>query len=305
MGHENILIVDDEESVLEYCGAALEGAGYNAVTVAGGEEAIERASTERFGLLLADVKMVPMDGLTTFRAIKEFDPDIAGIAMTGYGSLENAVQALQLGFSWFLTKPFTVDELTSAVERTLENVRLAGENARLKALVNLHELAQTSGQHANLDALLTTTLHVALKETGAEGASVALGAETPGGPMQRVCVPPTNSESGPVVVAEEFIARQVAQMGSARTFVAGGVESGVAEDLMRAAGLAASVCVPLMSAGDVIGTLTVHKYQRNGATRFSDADCQAATVIGAHAAIAISNVQLRQRLEGGDRQRCR
>jgi CheY-like chemotaxis protein len=297
MGYYKILVVDDEETVAEYCSAALREAGYDVVTAHSGEEAIERASAERFSVLLTDIKMDGMDGMATFRTIKELDSDIAGIVMTGYGSMENAMQALQLGFTWFLAKPFTIDELTSAVERTLENVRLARENVRLKALVNLHELAQTSGQHGNLDALLTTTLHVVLRETGADAASVELSEETPGAPLRRLCVPADASNSGPIADAERFMSRCISQMGCGRTFLNDDADQPVIQGQMQAAGLAGSVCLPLMSAGDVIGTLTMHRYQRRGASPFTESDLQAATVIGTHAAIVISHLRLRQSLK--------
>jgi CheY-like chemotaxis protein len=297
MTREKILVVDDEETVAEYCSGALEAAGYDVVSVNSGDKAIELANAHRFGVLLTDIKMAGMDGLATFRAIREFDPDIAGIVMTGYGSLENAMQALQLGFSWFLAKPFTIDELTSAVERTLENVRLARENGRLRALINLHELAQASGQQGDVGALMTSALHITLKETGADAASIALLDDNLAQPLRRLCVPTAHSDSAPIMEAEHFMTNGVTQIGSGRAFQPDDAGSPVLGQLMQAAGLAASLCIPLMSAGDVIATLTAHKYQRKGAAPFSEADLQSTAVIAGHAAIAISNVQLRQKLE--------
>ena len=294
MAGEKLLIVDDEAMILEYCRSALLDAGYEVVTAGDGQRAVELARTETFALLVTDIKMPGMDGLSTFRAIRQVQPEIAGMIITGYGSLENAVQALQLGFGWFLTKPFTVDELVSAVNYALERRRLVGENARLKALVNLHELAQATARDTDLDALLTTTVRVALSDSGADAGSLALMDEASRSLVPRAAVPPQWGEADEARRADGFMASQAAQMGTARVFLSEGAESPVAAQLMRAAGVSASVCLPLMSGGQVIGTLALHKHQREGAMSFSEADVQSVGLICAHAAIAIANAWLRQ-----------
>jgi len=172
------------------------------------------ARAERFDVLLSDIKMPDMDGLATFRAIREFDTDIAGIVMTGYGSMEMAVHAVELGFACFLTKPFSLGELTSAVERTLEKVRLGRENVRLKSLINLHEMAET-GEHAeDLRAILTTTLQTAMDDTRGDAASIELAEQVTGLDTRRLRLPAGNEQCKPLAEAERFTSNWVAQMGS-------------------------------------------------------------------------------------------
>lgn len=295
---EKILIADDEDAILEYCSAVLTDEGYEVVTAGNGVEAVERARTERYALLLADISMPRMDGMETFRAIREFDPDIVGVVITGYGTLENALRALRLGFSWFLTKPFTVDELTSSVERTLERVRLGRDNARLRALVNLHELAQATGPRDNISDLLANTLEMLLKEAGGEVACVALIDEASGEVVPCLSEPAGAHEEPAVAAALGFMAERVLATRLPGAFLRDDAGDDTVRELMGAAGLAASMCVPLAFGEEIIGVVTAHTCLPGETAQFSEADIHASAVICAHAAIGISNARLRHRLEG-------
>jgi len=89
--------VDDDASVVMMCTEILQEAGFEAEGTSGGTEAIERCQKEDFDLLLIDLKMPGLNGLEVLRAVKESDPDIAAIIITGYGTLESAVEAMRLG----------------------------------------------------------------------------------------------------------------------------------------------------------------------------------------------------------------
>ena len=140
MAEERILVVDDEAHIVKMCIRALQAAGFEAEGVSNGTEAIERCQREAFDLLLLDLKMPGLGGLEVLRAVKELDPDIAVIIVTGYGTLESAVEAMRLGAQEYLNKPFDGDGLVAAVQQVLAKKLQASAVVR----GNLREMSLTS-----------------------------------------------------------------------------------------------------------------------------------------------------------------
>jgi len=101
MPEARILVADDEPAVRDICLRSLTRAGYKVVSVTNGREAIERARQEPFDLFLTDLKMPGMGGLEAYRIIQGFSPDMIMVVITGFGTLEAAIEALQLGASDF------------------------------------------------------------------------------------------------------------------------------------------------------------------------------------------------------------
>jgi len=140
MAKERILIAEDEWFVRDICVRAIAEDGYQVRAVAGGAEAIAAARDQTYDLFLTDLRMPGISGLDAYKAIQEFTPEIIGVAMTGYATMETAIQALQLGFHDFILKPFTPQDVRKAIARALEQRRLREENARLRALIPLYQL---------------------------------------------------------------------------------------------------------------------------------------------------------------------
>jgi DNA-binding NtrC family response regulator len=127
-----ILIVDDEKVMQESCARVFLKEGYHVSAVYSGEEAIERFDRESFDLVLLDLKMPGMGGIETLQRLKEKDPGLTVLIMTGYPSIETAVKAVKLGAYDYITKPFTPDVLRIAVSRALERQSLIIENQHLR-----------------------------------------------------------------------------------------------------------------------------------------------------------------------------
>ncbi len=120
-----VLVVDDEEWMRDACVEILQPEGCDVMSVAdgpGGLELIRRRSPD---LVLVDLKMPGMDGIAYLSSVKGFDPDIVAIMITGYATLEVAVEAMKAGAYDFLPKPFKPAELRAVVRRGIEH-RLAG-----------------------------------------------------------------------------------------------------------------------------------------------------------------------------------
>jgi signal transduction histidine kinase/DNA-binding response OmpR family regulator len=168
MAQERILIADDEPYVLELCQRILTAEGYRVATVRAGQEAVERIKQQPFDLLLTDIKMPGMDGLQTAQAVKEIHPAVICVTMTGYSTMDTAIQALKLGVDEFIMKPFTREELSLSIARALEKERLRKENIRLQSLIPLFEFNKTLLSTMEVDTLLHHVLELAQRETQAD-----------------------------------------------------------------------------------------------------------------------------------------
>jgi two-component system response regulator AtoC len=129
----NVLIVDDEPNMRWVLQEALEKAGYDVTTAASGEAALESLGKSPIDLVILDLKLKGMDGLSTLRQIHARRPGTVVLILTAYGSVATAVEAMQSGASDYLRKPFDVEEILFKVSRSLERHALQAEVRRLRA----------------------------------------------------------------------------------------------------------------------------------------------------------------------------
>ena len=128
-----ILIVEDDADMAETCRRIFTRAGFEAEAVYGGEAGLEKLRSDAdFTIVLTDLRMPGMDGTELLRRAREIRPEIDVIIMTGYGTIQNAIQAMKIGASDYITKPFDREELLRAVQQILEGRHLRRENERLR-----------------------------------------------------------------------------------------------------------------------------------------------------------------------------
>src|SRR6188768_1906951 len=125
----SVLIVDDLVSIHEMLDAVIQPTGIATTFATDGEKALVRYKAEKYDLVLADIDMKPMDGITLLKQLKLYDPNCVVIIMTAYASTESAVQALKYGAFDYLQKPFRVDELIATLRRGLEFRKFQAERA--------------------------------------------------------------------------------------------------------------------------------------------------------------------------------
>jgi two-component system response regulator AtoC len=113
----HILVVDDEASQRDLLAGFLRNKGYAVTTAASGKEAIEKNAMTGFDLAILDLKMPELDGIETIERMKEVDPQTYFVILTGYGTVESAVQAMKRGAYDYLSKPVNLDELEVMIER--------------------------------------------------------------------------------------------------------------------------------------------------------------------------------------------
>jgi len=149
-----ILVVDDEKIIRDGCSRILAREGYAVFTAESGEETLERFDLEPFDLVLLDVKMPGLGGIETLTRLKEMDPGLTILIITGYPSIETAVRAIKLGAYDYVTKPFTPDVLRMAVNRALERKSLVTENQHLRQQLKMkNEDDTTIGQSESMHNL--------------------------------------------------------------------------------------------------------------------------------------------------------
>jgi DNA-binding NtrC family response regulator len=132
MEPSNILIIDDERVICDGCSLALSDEGHFVDICMTGGAGLDAILKGRYDLALLDMKLPDMDGMDILRAVKKEKPGVYIIVMTGYSSVQNAVEAMKLGAFDYLAKPFSDDELVLAVERALGKKRLVDENLSLR-----------------------------------------------------------------------------------------------------------------------------------------------------------------------------
>jgi DNA-binding NtrC family response regulator len=128
-----ILIVDDEAKLGKMLARMLAGQGHEIDRVQGGQAALDRLRSTRYDVVVTDLKMPDVDGLTVLKEAKRGAPSTEVVMMTAFGSVESAIEAMREGAADYLTKPFAMDEFRIKIQRLVEKRRLEGHTRELEA----------------------------------------------------------------------------------------------------------------------------------------------------------------------------
>jgi two-component system response regulator PilR (NtrC family) len=132
MAEGKILIIDDEDSIREYLSMMLEREGYEVHSSENGKKALKLSSQESFDVVITDIQLPGMSGLDILGSMRESDPSVPVIIITGHASQESAIEALNIGAFYYLLKPVSNEELKQVVRNALELRRLRDENVDLE-----------------------------------------------------------------------------------------------------------------------------------------------------------------------------
>jgi DNA-binding NtrC family response regulator len=138
---ESILVVDDDETVLEMIKAIFSDHDYELITASSGNDALALFNSRKFSGVLCDYALPDIDGIELFKKMREKDDKFCFLMITGFPSITTAVDAMKLGATDYVTKPFNVDDLRIKVERALYTRNLENSlltlNTRLKRMLLL------------------------------------------------------------------------------------------------------------------------------------------------------------------------
>jgi DNA-binding NtrC family response regulator len=180
----SILVVDDELSIREAFYDWLRQDGYEVETASDGLEALAKVKERHYDIMLVDVKMPNMDGITLLKRLKEDGPETAVVMITAYGAIQDAVEAMKLGAIDYLLKPFELDELSLTIDKLVHMQTLAMENLILKDQVaSISRFENLIGQSPPMLNLFETIINVAQSDatvliTGETGTGKELVART-------------------------------------------------------------------------------------------------------------------------------
>ncbi len=174
MAGERILVADDEARIVELCVHLLSRRGYNVRGVTSGHEAIACLEADSYDLLIVDIRMPDVDGLTVLRVGLAIDPNLTSVVITGYATMGRVIEALNSGARGFLLKPFDINELDASVESALAQRKKEQEWQRLRAQLPVLVISQALMTTGDVRELSRRLLEVVARQIGVSRAVLAL-----------------------------------------------------------------------------------------------------------------------------------
>jgi PAS domain S-box-containing protein len=169
-----VLIVDDEVELMTALCESLTDQGYEALGRTSAHEALVLLQEQDIDLLICDLMMPEMDGITLLRAALDIDPHLVGIIMTGQGTIQTAVDAMKVGAFDYVLKPFRLQALLPVLARALQVRRLRMENVQLRETVAIYELGQAIASTLDMNAILHKVIDGALQQVNGDEAAIML-----------------------------------------------------------------------------------------------------------------------------------
>jgi response regulator RpfG family c-di-GMP phosphodiesterase len=285
-----ILVVDDERVIREILAEFLTLEGFSVNTVEDGEKALTELRLHPYDLLITDLKMPRLSGLQLLEKIEAERLGVLTVLMTGFGTVETAIEAMKKGAYDYLLKPFKVEEVIHVVERALYRQRLQAENIRLREALTIYKVSEAIALSHDIERILDVVLRAAIDEVKADIATLHLRDPRSGQYEERVKI--VAADAGPrsslpspsfAVLAEQF--------GSGLPILAhGGKASRFFSEHTAPADLASFVAVPLQVRGNMVGVLNVFSFTQG--KKFDEGHRKMLAVLASRAASAIENARL-------------
>lgn len=163
-----MLVVDDEPYIRQILADFLTIEGYDVQVAADGLDAQQQLSRASFDVVLTDLKMPNVTGIELLRRVTVAYPATLTIIMTGFGTVETAIDAMKEGAYDYVLKPFKTDEIMTVVRRALQQKRLKAENLRLREAVSLYKVSEAISHSLSLDDVVNTVLQATIEDAHAD-----------------------------------------------------------------------------------------------------------------------------------------
>ncbi|HEY8040226.1 MAG TPA: HD domain-containing phosphohydrolase [Polyangiaceae bacterium] len=318
-----VLIVDDEKFIRDILADFLGMEGYIVRTAEDGAAALNELHNAHYDLIISDLKMPRMGGIELLDAIGTAAPNALTVIMTGFGTVETAIDAMKRGAYDYILKPFKVEEVIRVVQRGLEKQRLSAENLRLREAVSLYTVSEAIAASLSLEEVLATIGDTAIHELKGDLVSTWLD-DGEGGYFERQRLvqprrpgessqpPPNSSRTTDLPASGERQAIPLEDSGGAMRI---GSEYGVLSPqtfidhyaahstLLEQGGkgsrffatpptapLGSLVSVPLRMKTRLLGWIAVASFTKQ--KRFNEGHRKLLSIVGSRAAAAIENARL-------------
>ena len=286
-----ILIVDDEVELKNILVEALASQGYESVGFTSGEDALTALRGEAFDILLTDLMMPGMDGITLVKKGLEIDPHLVPIMMTGQGTIQTAVDAMKVGAFDYVLKPFRLQKVSPVLTRAMNTRHVRLENLQLRETVAIYELAQTVAFTLDPQTILSKLADAALQQTDADEVSVLLPLGNGSDELYVAAVRGEKRERllGERVPLDESISGWVARQREPQ-MLEGHVNDARFRSLWPRPEITSAISIPMQVAGKLVGTLNLNALSRP--RPFTLGQLKALTILAGTAAAALESATL-------------
>lgn len=289
-----IIIVDDEKELLEVLSDFLALEGFETVGFTSPTEALAAAQQQEFDVLITDLVMPQMSGIELLSACKQIDPDLMGIIMTGWATIQTTVEAMKAGAFDYLLKPFRTDLLVPIVNRAMHVRELRKENIELRGTMAIYELTKAINVTMDADVIASRVADAVLEQCRADEVSIMLPAEE-GEELYIAAIRGAGREGllGKRVKLGEGIAGWVARHRETLTLT-GEIRDPRFKPIMARPEIKTAISLPLVAGGNFVGVLNINALSRNA---FTTGQIRALNIMVGMAAPSIENSALFSRMQ--------
>lgn len=297
MANERILIVDDEKGVVRSCTRILEREGFDVSGQTESSRVPDLLRQETFDLLLTDIKMPKIDGLKLLKMAKEIDPHLTVVLITGYGTMEDAIEAISLGAQGFLMKPFEPEDLVGTIKENLRRRALLRDSLRLQTLLPLLEINQILQVSGGEISLARRVLDISTKAIGARRMAwlrcAPVAYQNGSRPVKHLTEAAVVSHGADASQLPQQALEHVLQSTRPVWITATGT---LLENYAGQPNIVGAV-LPLMVKGEAVGILTAETSGDNQSGPFGQISLDLLPVLAGQLTMIIENVQLFQQTE--------
>src|SRR5438132_1216171 len=285
-----IIVVDDEVELRNALVEALASQSFEMRGFTNGADALAALREEDFDLMLSDLMMPGMDGISLVKSALEIDPHLIALIMTGQGTIQTAVDAMKVGAFDYVLKPFRLQSVMPILTRALNTRRLRLENLQLRETVAIFELSQTIAFTLDPQTIISKLADAALQQTDADEVSILLPTED-GQELYVAAVRGENRQRllGERVPLEESISGWVARQRQP-LILAGEINDERFRSMCPHPEIRSAISIPMQVANKLIGTININALNR--ARPFTLGQMKALTILASTAAAALESASL-------------
>jgi diguanylate cyclase (GGDEF)-like protein len=281
----SILIADDDEFFRVICSDILSAKGYSVKTASSGLEAINAVEKGSFDIVITDLIMPDVSGIEVLHRTKQHNILTDVIVITGFGSIESAIEALKSGAFDYIRKPLNEDELLHTIDACFEKKRLLEENQEMRQSLRLFEVSRSVTSTLDVNKLYNITIDALMQIVDAE-AGIMVFLEDSGKKFEIKALRHLGHHAGERVVGhlKEGLDRVLKGLKSATVVQAPGADHGGIEALRQHRSF---LITPLLKGADTVGFAVLLGGQSD--EQYSARDIKNATFVAEHASLAFEN----------------
>ncbi len=286
-----VLIVDDEKFIRDILADFLGMEGYIVRTAEDGAAALNELHHTHYDLIISDLKMPRMGGIELLEAISTAAPNALTVIMTGFGTVETAIDAMKRGAYDYILKPFKVEEVIHVVQRGLDKQRLSAENLRLREALSLYKVSEAIQASLSLDEVLATVGDTALHEIHGDLVSTWLD-DGEGGyfERQRLVQPSKAGAAAPPDLGVLQPSAFIQHFSADPMLLEHGAKGGRFFEKAPELPVQSIIAVPLRMKTRLFGWICVCGFTKS--KRFDEGQRKLLSIVGSRAAAAIENARL-------------